>query len=61
MTDKVNRNDAEDCEACSDIENLCLYHEGQIAGERALARLIQRVLDDPEIVPAAPRDGDDGE
>ena len=53
---KVNKYDQEDCNACDELQDLCLYHEGWLAGQTAAFDLIKRVADDPEIVmqPPAP-------
>lgn len=53
-TDNVNRQDEEDCEACGELENQCLYHEGFDAGFRAAREFIIAAFDDPEQV-AMPR------
>lgn len=46
----VNRDDPEDCDACSeDDSGECLYHEGWAAGASAIGQLIAAVTLDPEM------------
>lgn len=44
----VGRHDPEDCEACSVVEEPCLYHEGFNAGFALALKLIEGVAKDPD-------------
>lgn len=47
--DGVNENDAEECDACDAVDDICAYHRGVAAGIQMLASAFFFLSTDPEV------------
>lgn len=47
---EVNKSDAEDCDACSALQDVCLYHSGVEDGLRYARAVLGAVIEDPDLV-----------
>lgn len=62
--ENANVNDAEDCEACGEVEDLCPVHHGMAVGIKFVTKKIAALGDDPELfnsIPNPPKAGGDDE
>lgn len=52
MTEYIepNKNDPEECLACSDLDDLCDWHAGVATGIDALAEAVRFGVDDPSLI-----------
>ena len=50
---EINKHDAENCDACAELLDECLYHEGVSKGWRMAMDLIRAVADDSEATESA--------